>query len=171
MVNVSGQSEDNGDKWIMEKMRSDPHTVTIPPLKTCTTGTRLQSLRVSIVEDDTTTGVLQEGTVCDDVSWVIAKSAELVQAEVWGMTEAVAKRTVISGTMVLEVTQGTLMAIGTFVLQAVNTKMPHKVAVKTTSLISCQGFWAQMGISRCNLSGIRGSSTLMEGRTRVSGDI
>ena len=27
-VNISGQSENNRDKWIMEKMRSDPHTVT-----------------------------------------------------------------------------------------------------------------------------------------------
>ena len=29
MVNVSGQSENNRDKWIMEKMRSNPHTVTV----------------------------------------------------------------------------------------------------------------------------------------------
>ena len=58
MVNVNGQSEESGDKWTMEKMRSDPRTVTIPPSKTCTTRTRLQSLWVSIVEDDPTTGVL-----------------------------------------------------------------------------------------------------------------
>ena len=65
-------------------------------------------------------------------------------------------------------TQGVLTAVGTFILQVVNMKVPRKVIVKTTSLASCQGFWAQMGISRCNTSGIRSSSTLMESRTRVS---
>ena len=57
-VDVNGEPGINGDKWIMEKIMSNPHTITIPPLKTCTTGTRLQSLWVSIVEDDPTTGVL-----------------------------------------------------------------------------------------------------------------
>ena len=63
---------------MMEKIRSSPCTVTIPPLKTCTSGTRLQSLWVSVVEDDTATGVLREGAVCDDMTGVIAKGTELI---------------------------------------------------------------------------------------------
>ena len=30
MVNVNRQSEDNGGRWTMEKMRSDPCTITLP---------------------------------------------------------------------------------------------------------------------------------------------
>ena len=29
MVNINRQSEDNGGKWTMEKMRSNPHTITL----------------------------------------------------------------------------------------------------------------------------------------------
>ena len=29
MVNINRQSEESGDKWTMEKMRSDPCTVTV----------------------------------------------------------------------------------------------------------------------------------------------
>ena len=130
------------------------HTITIPSSKTCTTGTRSQSLWISVIEDDPTTGVLQEGAVGDDVSWVIAKGAETIWAEAQGVTEAVAKRTVVVGTMVLGVTRGALMAVGAFIFRTVNTKVPCKVTVKTMSLASCQGFCAQTGISRCNLSGI-----------------
>ena len=72
-VNVNSESNDNGGRQIIEKRMSLPHTVTLPPLKTCTTGTRLESLWISIVEDNTAAGVLREGTVCDNVSWVIAK--------------------------------------------------------------------------------------------------
>ena len=169
MVNVNGQSEDSEGKWTMEKIRSDPHTVTIPPPKTCTTSTRSQALWVSVIEDDTTAGVLREWTVCNDVSWVVAEGAKLVQAETWGVAKAVAKRTIVSSATILGVAWGTLMTSGTLVLWAVDTKMPHEVAVKTTSLISCQGFWAQTGISRCNSSGIRSGSALMESRMRVSG--
>ena len=39
VVNMSGESGVNRDQCIMEKMKSCPHTVTIPPLNTCTTGT------------------------------------------------------------------------------------------------------------------------------------
>ena len=57
MVKVNGESDTNGDRWMMEKIMSDPCTITIPPSKTCTTGTRSQSLWVSIIEDDATAGV------------------------------------------------------------------------------------------------------------------
>ena len=30
MVNISGESKDKGGKWIIEKRRSCPHTVTLP---------------------------------------------------------------------------------------------------------------------------------------------
>ena len=62
MVNVNGELENNGDRWIMEKTRSGPHTitkwwkmnngegrslphiVTLPPSKSHTTGVTLESL-------------------------------------------------------------------------------------------------------------------------------
>ena len=171
MVKVNGELDTNRDRWMMEKIMSNPRTVTILPSKTCTTGTRSQSLWVSVVEDDTTAGVLREGTVCDDMSWVVAEGAKSIWAEVRGMTKAVAKRTVVLRTTILGVTWGALMASGTFILWAVNMQVPHEVTVKTMSLISRQGFWAQTGISRCNSSGIRCGSALMKGRTRVSRDI
>ena len=171
MVNISGQSEDNGDRWIMEKMRSDPHTITIPRLKTCTTRTRLPSLWISIVKDDTAAGVLREWTVCNNMSWVVAKGAKPVQTDTRDVAEVVAKRTVASSTTILGMTRGALSAIGTLILWTVDTKMPHNMTLKTASLMSHCGFWAQMGISRCNSSGVRGGSALMKDRTRVSGNI
>ena len=56
---------------MIEKRRSGLCTITIPPLKTRTSRTRSQSLRVSLVEDNPLTGVLRERTVADDVPWVI----------------------------------------------------------------------------------------------------
>ena len=102
---------------------------------------------------------------------VIAEGAETVQTVMGGVAKAVTKRTVVSNTTVLGVPRGPLMAVGTFVFQAVNTKMPCNVTVKTTSLRSHCGFWAQTGVSRCNSSGIGGSTVLMKSRVRVSGDI
>ena len=121
----------------MEKTRSGPHTITIPPLKTCTTGARSKSFWVPIIEDDATTGVLGERAICDDMSWVIAEGAEMIQAIVGSVAEAVAKRTVVSNTTILGVARGTLMTVGALILQAVNTKMPYSVTVKTTSLRRC----------------------------------
>ena len=170
-MNVNGESNDNGGREMMEKIMSIPRTVTIPPSKTCTTGTRSQSFWIPVVEDNPTTGVLREGTVCDDVSWVIAKGTESVRAEARSVAEVVAKRTIVPGAAIFGMTRGTLTAVGTLVFWTVDMKMSCEVTVKTTSLVSCLGFWAQTGISRRNLNGIRGGSTLMEGRTRVSGDV
>ena len=150
---------------------SNPRTITIPPLKTCTTGTRSQSLWVSVIKDNITAGVLREGTVCDNVSWVVAKGAKSVQTDTGNVAEVMAKRTVVSGAMILGMTRGALMAMGTFILWAVNTKMPCNMTLKTASLMSHCGFWAQMGISRCPLSGIGGSTAVMKSRVRVSRDI
>ena len=141
-----------------------PHTVTLPPSKTCTTGTRLESLWISILEDNTATGVLREGTVCDNVSQVIEKGTKSVWTVVGGVAKAAAKRTIVSNTMVLRVARGVLATVRVLVFWAVNMKMPCNMAVKTTSLSS----WAQMGVSRCNLSGVGGGATLMKGGAGIS---
>ena len=77
-VNVNGESNDNGGRQMIEKRRSLPRIITLPPSKTCTTSARLESLRISLVEDDPTAGVLREGTICDNVPQVIAQGAKLV---------------------------------------------------------------------------------------------
>ena len=171
MVNVNSESNDNGGRQMIEKRRSLPHTVTLPPSKTCTTSARSESLRIPLIEDDPTAGILREGTVCHNVSQVVAKGTPSVWTVMGDVAEVAAKRTVVSNTLVLRVARGALVAVRTLVFRAVHTKMPCGVAVKTTSLRSRCGFWAQMGISRCNSSGVGGSTTLMKGRARVSGDI
>ena len=57
-VKVIGESVARGAKWTIEKRRSRLRTVTIPPSKTHTSGTRSQSLRVPLIEDNPLTGVL-----------------------------------------------------------------------------------------------------------------
>ena len=161
----------NGDKWMIEKIRSCPHTITIPPSKTCTTRARLQSLQVSIIEDDTAAGVLKEGAVCDDMSRVVAEGAKVVWAIVGGVAKVVAKRTVVLNTTILGVTRGALMAAGALILQAVNMKMPCDMVVKTTSLSSHCGLQAQTGVSRCNSSGVGGGTALLKGGVRIGGII
>ena len=115
-------------------MRFGPCTITIPPSKTCTIGARSESLQVSIIEDDTTTGVLGKRAICDNMSWVVAEGAEMVWAIAGGVAKVVAKRTVVSNTTILRMARGPLATVGTLILRAVNTKMPHDVTVKTTSL-------------------------------------
>ena len=153
---------------MIEKRRLLPCIVTLPPSKTCTTGARSESLRIPLVEDDPTAGVLREGTVCNNVSPVVAKGAKLVWTVAGGVAKAVAKRTVVSNTTVLRVARGTLVAVRTLIFQAVDTTMPCSMAVKTMSLHSCCGLWAQTGVSRCNLSGVGGSTSLMKGRAGIS---
>ena len=157
-VNANAESNDNGGRQMTEKRRSLPCIVTLPPLKTCTTGARSESLQISLVEGD-------------NVSRVIAKGTKSVWTVAGGVAKAVAKRTVVLNTTVLRVPRSPLMTVGAFVFQAIDTKMPHDVAVKTTSLQSHCGFWAQTGILRCNSSGIRGGLALMKGRTRISRNI
>ena len=64
----------------------------------------------------------------------IAESALSVWTIVGGVTEASAKRTVVMKATILRVTWGGLSAIGTFIVGAVDMKMPCGVAVKTYSL-------------------------------------
>ena len=146
-MNVRGESGDNGGSQMIEKKRLSLCTITLPPSKTCTTGTRLDSLWVSIVEDDTTAGVLWEGAIHNDMSWVIAKGTESVWTVVGSVAEVAAKRTVVAQTVVLG-------------MATINTKMPCSVAVKTNSFQSCCHGWAQAGVSKNNLSGIRHSMGL-----------
>ena len=98
------------------KIRSSPHTITIPPLKTCTTGARSKSFWVPFIEDDTATGVLRERAICDSMSGIIAEGTEVVQAIMGGVAEAMAKKTVVVSAMVLGVSRGMLMAVGTLIL-------------------------------------------------------
>ena len=90
-VNVNSESNNNGGRQMIEKRMSLPRTVTLPPSKTCTTGTRLEPLWISLIEDNTTAGVLREGTVCDNVSWVVAKGTKLVWTVMGGVAEVAAK--------------------------------------------------------------------------------
>ena len=83
------------------------------------------------------------------------------------MAEASAKRTVVARAMILGVAQGILSAVRTLVLGAVDAKMPLVVTLKTNSCCKRNGLWAQAGIARCNLSGIGGSASLMEGRVGI----
>ena len=71
MVNVNGEPDNSGGRQTIEKRMTLPRTVTLPPLKTCTTSTKPESLWVSVVEDNTATGVLGKGAVCNDMSWVL----------------------------------------------------------------------------------------------------
>ena len=136
-VNVNGESNDNGGRQMIEKRRSLPRIITLPPSKTCTTGARLESLWISLVEDDPAAGVLREGTICDNVPQVIAQGTKLVWTVAGGVAEVATKRTIVSNTMVLRVARGALVAVRTLVFWAVDMKMPHNVAVKTTSLRRC----------------------------------
>ena len=88
---------------MIEKRRSRFCTVTIPPSKTHTSGTKSQSLRVSLIEDNPLAGVLRERTVADDMSWIITEGTLSVWTDVREMTEVSAKRTVVARTTVLGV--------------------------------------------------------------------
>ena len=156
----------------MEKERFSPRTVTIPPLKSYTTGTAdSKPLWISLVEDDPLAGVLREGTVSDNMSWNITEGAKMVWTVLCKMAVALAKRTVVSSAMILGVTRGLLLTVGTLILQTVDMKMSLAMAVKTRSLRSHDGLWAQAGISRCNSSGVGCSVALVKGRVRVGGVI
>ena len=111
-----------------------PYIITLPSLKICTTSTKLKSLRISVIEDNTTARVPREGTVSDDMSQVITQGIASVWAIVGEVAEAAAKGTVVVHTMILGMAQGTLSTVGTFIIGTVDTKMPCGVAVETYSL-------------------------------------
>ena len=120
-VNMRGKSKDNGDKWTMEKIKSWLHTITIPPSKTHTTGANSHSLQISIIENDPAAGVLQERTICDDMSWVITEGTSLIWTVMGNVAKVATQRTEVVKAMVLEVTQGLLTAVGAFIIWEVDT--------------------------------------------------
>ena len=170
-VNVKGESSVKGGKCTTEKMSPQPRTVTIPPSKTCTTGTSSKPLRVSLVEDDPRTRVLHKRTVDEKVIGSVTEGATSIRTVAGQVSEASAVGAIVSDTAVLRVTRGSLATAGTFIFWTINAEMTHGVALKTTSLCSCNEFWAQAGIMRRNLCWIRGRSSLMKSRSSVSGDV
>ena len=139
---------------MIEKMRLGPCTITIPPSKICTSGTKSQPLWISPIEDNPLAGVLGERAVADDVSQIITEGALPVRTDAGEVTEATAKRTVVARATVLGVAWSALMAVRTFVFLTVDTKMPLVMTLKTNSCCSRNGLWAQSGITRHNLSGV-----------------
>ena len=170
-VNVKGESIVKGDKCTTEKIRPRPRTVTIPPLKTCTTGTTSKPLRVSVIEDDTWARILCKRTVDKKVIGGVTEGATAIGTVVGQVGKTSAVCAIVSDTAVLWVTGSPLTTAGTFILGAVDTEMARGVALKTTSRCSCNGFWAQAGIMRCNAHGIGGRATLVKGGLSVSGDV
>ena len=152
---------------MIEKRWSRFRTVSIPSSKTRTSGTKLQSLRVSLIEDNPLAGVLRERTVADDMSWIITEGAPLVWTDTREMAEVSAKRTVVVRTMVLGVAWGMLPAVRTLVLWTVDTKMPLVVTLKTNSCCKHNRLQAQLGIMRCNLSGVGSGVSPMKCRAGV----
>ena len=150
MVNVKGESTVSGSRCKMEKNSPDPHTITIPPVKACTTGTTLQSLSVSLVEDNPGARVFCKRIVGKKVIRGIAEGTAAVWEIPGQVGEAATKGAIVSDAAVLRVTGGSLMAARALVFGAVDTKMACGVALKTMSVFSRNGFWAQVGITRCN---------------------
>ena len=170
-VNVKGESTVNSGKCTMEKMSPRPRTVTIPPSKTWTTGTTSKPLRVSLIEDDSRTRVLRKRTVDEKVVRSVTEGVTSIGTVAGQVSEASAVGAIIPDTAILRVTRSSLATAGAFIFWAVDVEMTCSVALKTTSLCSCDGFWAQVGIARRNSCWIGGRTTLMKGRSSVSGDV
>ena len=123
-------------------------------MKLCTTRTISQPLRVAIIEDDTGARVLHKGTVLKGMVRVVTEGTVSVRAIAGQVGESATEHAIVTGAAILGMTWCLLMTVGTFVIGAVDTKMPKGVALKTTSLQSHCWFWAQPGIARCNSGGV-----------------
>ena len=170
-VNVKGEPTVNGGKCITEKISPWPRTVTIPPSKTCTAGTTSKPLGIPIVEDDTWAWVLCKRTVDEKVIRGVTEGTMAIGAITGQVGEMSAEGTIISDTAVLGMAGSPLAAARALILGAVDTEMTCGMALKTTSHCIRNGFWAQVGIMRCNSCWIRGCVTLVKGGLSVSGDI
>ena len=146
-------------------------TVTIPPSKTCTTGTTSKSLRVPLIEDDPRAWVLRKRTVDKKVVGSVTEGASSVGTIAGQVGETSTVGAIISDTTVLRVAGSSLATAGAFIFGAVDTEMASGVALKTTSRRSRDGFWAQAGIARCNSCGKGGRASLKKGGSVVSGDV
>ena len=132
-VDVKGESIVKGGKCTTEKIRPQPRTVTIPPTKTCTTGTTSKPLRISIIEDDTRARVLCKRTVDEKVIGGITEGASAIGTVAGQMGKTSTVGAIISDTAVLQVTRSSLTTAGTFILGAIDTEMACGMALKTTS--------------------------------------
>ena len=139
-VNVKGESIVKGGKCTMERMSPRPRTVTIPPSKTCTTGTTSESLRIPVVEDDTWAWVLHKRTVDEKVIGGVAEGTTLIGAVVGQVGETSAKGAIISDAAVLWVAGSPLTTTGALVLRTVDTEMACGMTLKTASRCICDGF-------------------------------
>ena len=168
---MKGESVVKGGKCTTEKMSPRPRTVTIPPSKTCTTGTSSKPLWVSLIEDDTWAWVLRERTVDEKVIGGVTEGTATIWAVAGQVGETSTIGAIVPDTVVLWVTGSSLATAGTFVLGTVDTEMACGMALKTTSRCICDGFWAQAGIVRRNSCRVGSHATLMKGRSSVSGDV
>ena len=171
MVNMKGESVVKGGKCTTEKMSLRPRTVTIPPSKTCTTGTTSKPLWVSLIEDDTRAWVLHKRTVGEKVIRGVAEGASTIWTIAGQVGEMLTVGAIVPDTAVLWVTGSSLATAGAFILGTVDTEMACGMALKTTSRCIRDGFWAQAGIARCNSCRVGSRATLMKGRSSVSGDV
>ena len=144
-VNVKGESTVKGGKCTMEKTSPRPRTVTIPPSKTCTTGTTSKPLRVSLIEDDSRTRVLRKRTVDEKVIGSVTEGATSIGAVAGQVGEASTVGAIIPDTVVLRVTRSSLATAGASIFRAVDAEMTCGVALKTTSLCSHDGSGPRRG--------------------------
>ena len=170
-VNVKGESIVKGGKCTTEKISLRPRTVTIPPSKTCTTRTTSKPLWISVIEDDTWAWVFHKRPVDEKVIGGITEGALTIGTVMGQMGKVAAVGAVVPDTVVLWVTGSSLTATGALIFGTVDAEMAHGVALKTTSRFSRNGFWAQVGIMRCNSRGVGGHASLMKGQSIVSGDV
>ena len=170
-VKVNSESADNGAKCIMERISPRPRTVTIPPSKTCTTGTTSKSLGIPIVEDDTWAGVLRKRTVDEKVVGSVTEGAMSIGAIAGQVGEMSAEGAIISDAAILWVAGSPLVTTGALILGTVDMEMACGMTLKTTSCCIRDGLRAQAGIVRCNSCRIGGHVTLMKGRYSVSRDV
>ena len=170
-VNVKGESIVKGGKCTTEKMSPRPCTVTVPPSKTCTTRTTSRSLRVSLIEDDTRARVFCKRTVDEKMIGGVTEGATSIGTIAGQVGETLTIGAIVPDTAVLWMTRSSLTATGAFILGTVDMEMTCGVALKTTSRRSCNGFWAQAGIVRCNACWIGGCAALVKGRLSVSRDV
>ena len=141
-VKVNGESAVNGVKCIMERISPRPHTITIPPSKTCTTGTTSKSLGISAVEDDARARVLHKRTVDKKVIGGITEGATSIRAIAGQMGKMPAEGAIISDAAVLWVAGGPLTTTGALILGTVDTEMACGMTLKTTSRCIRDGLWA-----------------------------
>ena len=120
-VNVKGEPTVNGGKCTMERTSPRPCTITIPPSKTCTTGTTSKSLGISIVEDNTQAWVLCKRTVDKKMIGSVTEGALSIRTVTGQVGEMSAVGAIVSDTAVLWMTGSPLVTAGALVLRAVDT--------------------------------------------------